>query len=91
LRARAVATQLGVSCLGLLERTSGAGQAGRGRSDRLQSPEFVTTRRAVPIRTGPVLVVDDVRTTGATLSAAADALILAGLEPVLGVTLSVRV
>lgn len=91
LLARAVAAQLGVSCLGLLERTSGAGQAGRGRSDRLQSPEFVTTRRTVPIRTGPVLVVDDVRTTGATLSAAADALVLAGLAPVLGVTLSVRV
>jgi predicted amidophosphoribosyltransferase len=36
------------------------------------------------------LVVDDVRTTGATLCAAAEALWSAGLGPVLGLTLSVR-
>ena len=98
LLARAVARHLDVPCRGLLERTTDAGRAGRGRAERLHGTEFVTPRRE-RLRTrqrtdrrhaGPVLVVDDVRTTGATLSAAADALAPAGLEPVLGVTLSVR-
>jgi predicted amidophosphoribosyltransferase len=39
---------------------------------------------------GAVLVVDDVRTTGATLCAAADALVLRGHPEVLGLTLAVR-
>ena len=38
----------------------------------------------------PVLLVDDVRTTGATLCAAAEALAGSGVPTVLGVTLSAR-
>jgi predicted amidophosphoribosyltransferase len=91
--ARAVARPLGVPCVDLLERTTDAGQAGRARVERLHGAEFVARevgRRAGGIHPGPVLVVDDVRTTGATLSAAADALVAAGLGPILGLTLSVR-
>lgn len=91
--AEAVASALGRPCVSLLERTSTSTQVGHGRAERLRGPDFhVRTRaRAGPAAgTGPVLVVDDVRTTGATLCAAAEALWSSGLGPVLGLTLSVR-
>ena len=78
LLARAVARQLGVPCRRLLYRVHGSPQAGRKRAERLDGPEF-RVRRTGRLR---VLVVDDVVTTGATLTAAATALRAAGIDDV---------
>lgn len=91
--AGAVAAALDRPCVSLLERTSTSTQVGHGRAERLRGPRFHARARAcvAPVAgSGPVLVVDDVRTTGATLCAAAEALWSSGVEPVLGLTLSVR-
>lgn len=70
LLARAVARRLGVPCLPLLRRLPGPPQTGASRAERLRGPRLVA-RRSPPAR---VLLVDDVVTTGATLTAAARAL-----------------
>ena len=85
LLARAVARALRRPCRATLRRTSGGAQTGRDREQRLGGPAFR------PLRTvrGTVLLVDDVRTTGATLCAAADVLTEAGAAKVSGLTLAV--
>ncbi len=81
--ARAVGVALDRPVLGLLHRRGRAPQTGRPRTERLGGPGFtVTDPRRVAARR--VLVVDDVVTTGATLTAAAAALRTAGATAVLG-------
>ena len=80
LLARAVAAELGVPCRRLLYRRHGAPQAGHTRAERLHGPSFRARSGRQHLR---VLLVDDVVTTGATLSAARDALLQAGVGTVL--------
>ena len=82
LLARAVARRLGVRCTGLLDRLPGPPQTGLAAAARRRGPSFVA-RRAAPTC---VLVVDDIATTGATLSAAASTLRSAGAREVVAVT-----
>jgi competence protein ComFC len=71
LLARAVARRLGLPCRALLRRLPGPAQTGRVLAERRRGPPLVARRAEVPRR---VLVVDDVVTTGATVTAAAQAL-----------------
>ena len=75
LLARATARALGLAAVSVLRRQRGQAQTGRSRADRLARPIAVVARRRVG---GPVLIVDDVVTTGATLAAGAAALARAG-------------
>ncbi len=79
LLARAVAAELGVPCRRFLYRSHGAAQTGHTRAQRLQGPSFRARTSRSQLR---VLLVDDVVTTGATLTAAREALLLAGVGTV---------
>jgi predicted amidophosphoribosyltransferase len=70
LLARAVARRLGLRVVGLLDRLPGPPQTGLPADARRRGPHFVARRRTP----GVVLVVDDIATTGATLTSAAGAL-----------------
>lgn len=80
LLARAVARRWGRPCRRLLERCPGPPQAGRTARERRSSPAFQAVGRPGDL----VVVIDDVVTTGATLSAAARALHQAGVPEVIG-------
>lgn len=81
--ARAVAHDLSLPCRRILARGPGPPQTGRNRHDRGVGPRFTCGAGAAR---GAVLLVDDVLTTGATLSAAARALRAAGAVTVVAVT-----
>ena len=75
LLARAVARRLRRPCRALLTRGDGPPQTGRSLHDRRIGPSLAGRSRAGPAR---VLLVDDVITTGTTVSVAARALRAAG-------------
>lgn len=87
LLALAVARRLRLPCRRTLRRRRGPPQTGRSRAERLAGPVFVVARTPVPPR---VLLVDDVVTTGATLSAAAGQLRQAGADQVRAVVAARR-
>jgi predicted amidophosphoribosyltransferase len=77
--ARAVARELGVPAVRLLERAPGVGpQTGADRAARLAGPAFVSRRS----RHRPLLLVDDVVTTGSTLAACGRELAAGGADAV---------
>ena len=70
-----------------LRRPGGGRQVGRRRAERIGHPPIICTRGEIP---RSVLLVDDVLTTGATLSACAQALRQAGAIRVAAVTFTRR-
>jgi predicted amidophosphoribosyltransferase len=80
-----VASQGGLGVHACLRRSDGPRQVGRRRSKRLADPPRVSAAGVVP---GEAMVVDDVWTTGATLSACAWALREAGCARVVALTLA---
>lgn len=81
LLARALARRWRLPCRGLLLRQAGPPQAGRSALERGRNPKFSALRAVPPA----VLLVDDVATTGATLTAAARALRSGGAAAVTAV------
>jgi len=87
LLARSVAGSLGLPCRRLLRRRSRE-VTGATRSERLGGVSFGVSVAAVGRVAGKVVLVDDVVTSGATMSAAASALRSAGATSVTGVALA---
>jgi len=85
LLARATARCLGLATTGLLRRLPGPPQTGRPRSERRDGPRFRPRTPRVP---RSVLLIDDVSTTGASLSAAALTLRAAGARYVRAATVA---
>jgi predicted amidophosphoribosyltransferase len=90
LLATAVARRWAVPCRRLLERDHGPPQTGLPLAERRRGPSFRPTAASFTITTPPtlgcVIVVDDVTTTGSTLTAASWALRSAGASWVGAVT-----
>jgi predicted amidophosphoribosyltransferase len=87
LLARAVARKLpGVPARRLLDRQPGPAQTGRDRAERLIGPTLALHRGARS--TGTVVLLDDVRTTGASLATGAAILRTAGAQRVVAATIA---
>jgi predicted amidophosphoribosyltransferase len=84
LLARAIARSWQLPCRSALRRLAGPAQTGRSAAERRHGPSFRATR---PVA-GPVVIIDDVVTTGATLTAAASTLRRAGATDVIAVALA---
>jgi predicted amidophosphoribosyltransferase len=85
--AAALAQRLGVELTPCLARHGGGHQVGRRRAERIGSPPRIEAITPVP---RSVLLVDDVLTTGATLSSCAMALRGAGAKRVVALTFTRR-
>lgn len=85
--AAALAARAGLPLSACLRRRGSARQRGRRRAERVGHPPLIEPSERVP---RSVLLVDDVLTTGATLSACARALRAAGAIRVVAVTFSRR-
>lgn len=85
LLARGVSRRLRLPCRRLLKRRPGPHQTGRSLQERRHGVDFAPTIRALPGDVA-VLVIDDVVTSGSTLSAAARSLRNAGAGRVYGLT-----
>jgi predicted amidophosphoribosyltransferase len=81
----AIAKRAGIPLSACLRRSRGRRQVGRRRSERLSDPPRVWAVGSAP---ASALLVDDVWTTGATLSACAGALRGAGCDRVVALTLA---
>jgi predicted amidophosphoribosyltransferase len=86
LLAAGVAAGLAVSRRRLLRRRRGSPQTGGDLVARHHRPHFVAMRHVPALVEGPVVLVDDVLTSGSTLSAAATALRAAGAREVVALT-----
>jgi ComF family protein len=87
LLARLVAARAGVPVAECLARHDARRQFGRRRAERLAEPPAISaTRNATRLPGGPVWIVDDVTTTGATLLACRRALHAAGATDVRALT-----
>jgi predicted amidophosphoribosyltransferase len=85
--AAALAARLEAPLASCLARRGSARQLGRGRAERIAHPPRVHARGEAP---PSVLLVDDVLTTGATLTACASALRAVGASRVVAVTFARR-
>lgn len=85
--AAALAERLGSPLESCLVRRGGRRQVGRRRSERLGQPPRIHTTCTAP---RSVLLIDDVLTTGATLTACAQALRAAGATRVVAITFARR-
>ena len=83
--ARAVGEAGGLRLEACLRRVGGRRQVGRHRAERLSDPPRITLEGDAP---SSALLIDDVWTTGATLSACALALRSGGCRRVVGLTLA---
>jgi predicted amidophosphoribosyltransferase len=85
--AQALAAKTALPLSACLSRRGGGRQVGRRRADRIGHPPIIRARGQIP---RSVLLIDDVLTTGATLSACAQALRSSGAIRIAAVTFTRR-